>query len=196
MGGSFHQLVQLGEATCLHEPQWLRALSRWIDGIDTIDPDSCGSYFELYMLEMYIEVGSVLHQIASNLIIQYTHLCTPSFISASYILIHNLVPFKHQVKYKVSQKFHVCQEELTRRLDEAVDKIGIKMCWEATGGWSEGIRSNTWRNCWNCTELPLWNFKYIMDDAKIEPKGWKVFATNKSGDEFSDNLINELKLHL
>eukprot|EP00434_Breviolum_minutum_P017820 symbB.v1.2.015729.t1/scaffold1184.1/size176679/9 len=25
---------------------------------------------------------------------------------------------------------HVVQEELTRRLDEAVDKIGIKMCWE------------------------------------------------------------------
>ena len=43
-------------------------------------------------------------------------------------------------------------------------------------------------------ELPLWEFKYSMGDAKIEPTGWKVFATNKSGDEFSDNLISQLIL--
>lgn len=90
----------------------------------------------------------------------------------------------------VTQKYvQLCQhqEELTRRLDEAVDKIGIKMCWEATGGG---------RSEWHLEklkELPLW-FKYIMVDAKIEPRGWKVLATNKSGDEFSDNLISQLIL--
>ena len=83
---------------CIHD----ETPSGWIDGINTIDPDgpdSWGSYFELYMLEMYIVVGSVLHQIASNCNIQYTHLCTPSVFYISLILIHNMAPFlKHQVK--------------------------------------------------------------------------------------------------